>query len=115
MMHTRHGGEGLAGRLAGERKAEGEGEGEGGMEREKHGRREREGKGEGEGDAPPHVAYASKNVLAFEEWAIQARKCPQGHYIASPVILWGHGSHEVVALCVNPSLGGPFFKCQHVC
>ena len=45
--------------------------------------------GGGAGDAPPHVAYALKNMLAFEEWAIQARKCPQGRDIVSPVTLWG--------------------------
>ena len=63
---------------------------------------------------PPHVAYASKNVLAFEEWAIQARKCPQGRYTVSLVILWGDGGHEVMALSENMSSGDPFFKCQHV-
>ena len=34
---------------------------------------------------PPHVAYASKNVLAFEEWPTQAPIYAQGHYFVTPV------------------------------
>ena len=105
----------MVGWLAGEREAEGEGEGEGGEERRSGSVASFLGNNCFRKPAlPPHVAYASKNVLAFEEWAIQARKCPQGRHIVIPMILWGDGGHEVVALCVYRSLGGPFFECQHV-